>query len=116
MGNWEINFYTTNSGRAPVIDYIKEQEIKRRVAIYNAIELIEEFGIGKSHLVARKIKGKLYQGLYEWKIYSSRIIYFLPTGKTCVLVHAFTKQKNKTPQFELDTARKRMKDYLRWLK
>lgn len=113
MNNWEIKFYKTDSGRVPVSDYIEEQEIKRRVAIYNAINLVEEFGIEESHLAARKIKGKPYKGLYEWKIDSSRIIYFLLSGKTCVLVHAFTKQKNKTPQFELVTARKRMLDYLR---
>lgn len=112
MSNWEIIFYTTNSGRVPVIDYIEEQEIKRRVDIYNAINLIEEFGIEESLLAARKIRGKPYQGLYEFKVKNSRVIYFLQKGKVIVLVHAFTKQKNKTPQCELDTARKRMINYI----
>jgi len=51
------------------------------------------------------------KGLYELRIDSTRIIYFLFTGRRFVLVHGFTKKSKETPKRELEVARKRMKDY-----
>jgi len=58
-------------------------------------------------------RGKKDKKLYELKISSSRIIYFIASEKKFVLVHGFTKKSNKTPKKELSTARKRMRDYFR---
>lgn len=116
MDYWEVKYYLTRSGKNPVMEYILLQEVKRANNIDNALRLLREFGIAESQLDAKKLKGETYKGLYELKIDSSRIIYFLHTGRRFILVHAFTKKTNKTPKVELETARKRMKDYLRWLK
>ncbi|MHB1347731.1 MAG: type II toxin-antitoxin system RelE/ParE family toxin [Candidatus Humimicrobiaceae bacterium] len=113
MNQWVIIFYSTNSDNIPVIEYIKAQEAKRANEIYNALILLKEFGIEKSLLAARKLKGKFCNGLYELKIDTSRILYFLHTDRRFIMVHAFTKKKNKTPRIELEIAIRRMKDYLR---
>lgn len=109
---WEIVYYKTNSGRIPVLDYIELQEALKIVKIRNAFRLLIEFGVEDSLLDTKKIKGNRYRGLYQLKIESSRIIYFIVRSNKFVLVHAFTKKTNKTPKQELETARKRMKDYL----
>jgi len=111
--NWKVNYYLTCSGKNPVLEYILSQEVTRINDINNALRLLEEFGIEKSQLKARKLKGRTYKGLHELRIDSSRIIYFLHTGREFILVHAFTKKSNKTPKVELEIARKRMKDCLR---
>ena len=110
--NWNITYYKTNSGKVPVIDYIVNQKPVRIKKIKNALRLLREFGIEESQLDARKLKGKKYKGLHELKIDSSRIIYFLYTGRKFVLVHGFIKKSKKTPVRELEIARKRMKDYI----
>ena len=110
---WEVTYYKTSSGRVPVLDYIESQETERIAKIRNAFRLLREFGIGESQLDTRKIKGKKDKKLYELKISSSRIIYFIVSEKKFVLVHGFTKKSNKTPKKELSTARKRMRDYFR---
>ena len=110
--NWNITYYKTNSGKVPVIDYIVNQKPVRIKKIKNALRLLREFGIEESQLDARKLKGKKYKGLHELKIDSSRIIYFLFTGRKFVLVHGFIKKSKKTPIRELEVARKRMKDYI----
>ncbi len=43
--DWSITYYKTNSGRVPVVDYIKTQEPKRIIKIRNALRLLREFGI-----------------------------------------------------------------------
>lgn len=110
---WEVTYYKTSSGRVPVLDYIESQETERIAKIRNAFRLLREFGIGESQLDTRKIRGKKDKKLYELKISSSRIIYFITSEKKFVLVHGFTKKSNKTPKKELSTARKRMRDYFR---
>lgn len=116
MDYWEVKYYLTRSGKNPVMEYILSQEVERANNIDNALRLLREFGIAESLLDTKKLKGKIYKGLHELKIDSSRIIYFLYTGRKFILVHAFTKKKDKTPKVELETARKRMEEYLRWLK
>jgi len=91
---------------------MQKQEVERRNSIDNALRLLREFGIEESLLDSRKLKGKPNNGLYELRIDSSRIIYFLHTGRRFILLNGFTKQKGRTPKKELDTARKRMKDYI----
>jgi len=110
--NWNISYYKTNSGKVPVIDYIETQEPERISKIRNSLRLLREFGIAESQLNARKLRGVKYKGIHELKIDSSRIIYFLYTGRKFVLLHAFTKKSKKTPVRELEVARKRMKDYI----
>lgn len=110
--NWKVAYYKTNSGKVPVIDYIETQEPGRIKKIRNALRLLREFGIEESQLNARKLKGKNYKGLHELKIDSSRIIYFLFTGRKFVLVHGFTKKSEETHGRELEIARKRMMDYI----
>lgn len=111
--NWNIIYYKNSSGKIPVIEYIESQEIERANNILNAFRLLKEFEISESLLDSRKLKGKPYKGLYELKVDSSRIIYFLYTGRVFVLTHAFTKKSNKTPKIELEIAKKRMLDFLR---
>lgn len=111
--DWEIIYYKKSSGKIPVIDYIKSQEIELANKILNALRLLKEFGISESLLDARKLKGERNKGLYELKIDSSRIIYFLQTDRKFVLVHAFTKKSDKTPKIELEIAKRRMKDFMR---
>ena len=113
MCNWKVIYYKTNSGRVPVVEYIQSQEVERASNISNAIRLLREFGIGESLLDSRKLTGKPYRGLYELRVNSSRIIYFLHIGREFVLLHGFTKQKNKTPKTELEKAKQRMKKFLR---
>ena len=110
--NWNVTYFRTNSGKVPVIDYIETQKPECIKKIRNALRLLREFGIEESQLNARKLKGRKYKGLHELKIDSSRIIYFLFTGRKFVLVSGFTKKSKGTPKRELEIARKRMSDYI----
>ena len=43
---------------------------------------------------------------------NGRVIYFVYTGKTLILLHGFTKKTQRTPAKEIRIAETRMKDYL----
>jgi len=63
------------------------------------------------------VKGDKYKGLWELRIeFASnifRVFYFLPQKDCVILLHGFTKKKQKTPPKELDVALERMKECLR---
>lgn len=43
--DWVINYYKTDSGKIPVLDYMELQEPERIIRIRNALRLLKEFGI-----------------------------------------------------------------------
>jgi DNA-binding XRE family transcriptional regulator len=63
----------------------------------------------------KNIKGSKNKDLYELKIkfssYISRIFYFSYEQNTFILLHGFVKKSNKTPERELERARKYKIDY-----
>jgi len=69
--------------------------------------LVKEFGIELGQPFLKPIKDKIW----EMKPGSSRILYFVHTGKKFVLLHGFTKNTRKTPPKEIRLAVKRKKEY-----
>ncbi|MDP3298104.1 MAG: type II toxin-antitoxin system RelE/ParE family toxin [Thermodesulfovibrionia bacterium] len=55
---------------------------------------------------------KLFEIRIKDKTNIHRILYFTFTGRKFVLLHGFTKKTEKTPRGEIETALKRMNDYL----
>ena len=55
---------------------------------------------------ARKLKG--VEKLWELRPGRHRVIYFYYQGNKAVLLHAFKKQSQKTPEKEIEVARQRM--------
>lgn len=104
---WTILTYETSSGEKPVDLFIKRQQSQARSKIIHNVRLLQAYGnmLGMPH---SKVLGK---GLYELRIRGReelRILYFFKQ-KTIYLLHAFKKQKQHTPQKEIELAFLRMK-------
>ena len=58
----------------------------------------------------------IYSGCHELRIKDKtgayRVIYFIKVEDAIYLIHAFKKKTEKTPQREIDLAKKRIKDIL----
>ena len=106
-----VKFYETVSGRCPVLDYVDKQPVRVQARILEALSSIEESGLKASRVTFKQIKGKLW----EIKIRfggAHRIFYVMADKKTLVLLHAFLKKTNKTPQREIETAMTRMAEII----
>ena len=105
---WQINFYEDHRGKSPVLEFINALPAGDRAKINNALRLLAEFGtqLGMPH--ARPIEGKLW----ELRPGSNRLFYFLYTGKTFVILHGFRKQTMRTPEREIEIAKRRMIELL----
>lgn len=105
---WTVLTYETSRGEKPVDLFIKKQQPQARAKIIHNIRLLQEYGnmLGMPH---SKMLGR---GLCELRIRGKeelRILYCFKQ-KTIYLLHAFKKQKQQTPQKEIELAFLRMKD------
>jgi phage-related protein len=105
---WHVVFYTTPSGRSPVLEYVNALSVLEQVEVRNAVRLLEEYGIKLGMPEARHVQGKLW----ELRPTAHRLLYFAHVEHTFVILHAFHKQTNKTPKQDLELALRRMGEYL----
>jgi phage-related protein len=105
-------FYRTKQGAEPVRDFIRALVREDRRIIGNDIATVE-FGwpIGKPKCAPL--------GMSLWEVRSNlssnriaRVLFILHEDEM-VLLHGFIKKTQKTPQNDLDLARKRMKEVTR---
>jgi phage-related protein len=107
---WAVEFYTDARDRSPVGEFLDALPKLERVEARNAIRLLQEFGtqLGMPH--ARPLTG--HRKLWELRAGPNRLLYFAFIGRRCVILHGFRKQTRKTPARALETAERRMADFL----
>lgn len=111
----EVVFYQTEAGNEPAKDWLVELSREDRKLMGTAIKEAE-FGWPLGLPVVRKMGANLWevrQNLTGKKI--GRMLFTVdnetdPSGM--VLLHGFVKKSQKTPKTDLDTAKKRLKDYM----
>lgn len=114
---FDVEFYMKSNGEIPVQNFLYSLEPKLRAKAFKDIELLHTMGNDLKEPYVKPIKGKKNKGLYELRIkFSSdiaRIFYFTYYNNKYVLLHGFIKKVMKTPENEIDRARKYMEDYKR---
>ena len=114
--DWKVAYYQRENGTEPVSEFIATLPAKHAAKALWEIDLLEKFGTSLRMPYSKAIEGEKYRGLFELRIQQgsdiSRIFYVLPVGNKFVLLHGFVKKGQKTPPRELDTALRRMKDYI----
>ena len=110
--DWQVEFYIDKKGNAPVNEFIQAQSKKAIAEIFHVLDLLIDFNLTLAMPYIRKI-GK--SGLRELRIRHGsdlyRIFYFTFTQRKFILLHAFLKKRNKTPEADKAIALKRMDDY-----
>jgi len=113
MKRWKIDYYLTFSGHEPVREFIDDLELKAKARAYNTFELLAELGVNLKFPHAKKVTGT---PLWELRILgdvSLRFFYVVKMGQSFLILHGFSKRKQKTPKNEIKTAMERLKDYKR---
>lgn len=113
----QLVFYKKENGKVPVQDFLYSLSPKLRAKAFRDIELLKDMGSELHEPYVKAIKGKENKGLYELRIKFSndiaRIFYFTYFNNRYVLLHGFIKKTMKTPEKEIEQARKYMEDYKR---
>jgi phage-related protein len=105
---WQIHFYEDHRGKSPVLDFIDSLSPIDKAKVNNILRLLEEFGTNLGMPHARRLEGRLW----ELRPGDNRLFYCLYMEQKFVILHCFRKQSMKTPEKEIATALRRMKEIL----
>jgi phage-related protein len=103
---WQIHFYEDRRGKSPGLEFINSLSPKDRAKVNNVFRLLEEFGTNLGMPHARRIEGRPW----ELRPGDNHLFYFLYLERKFVILHGFRKQSMKTPEKEIATALRRMKE------
>lgn len=113
MTKYKVIFYKTSSEREIITDFIDSFSNKIVYKIKSDIRLLEEYGL--TLLSTSKVKKIIGQSnLYELRIKSSvqiRLFFAYIHPNIILIVNGFIKKTNKTPDKEIETAIKRIKEF-----
>ncbi len=104
--------FRSERGNEPVADFLSSLSDKDRVKATQQIKLLVEFGVMLKEPYSRQVQGKIRELRTSDKVGEIRILYFPYKDKTFVLLNAFVKKTQKTPQKEIETAVKRMQNLI----
>ncbi len=109
---WNIDYYQSGTGKSPVEGFIDSLDAKSRARIATTLDLLEEFGISLGMPYAKHLEKQLWELRVRHGRNRYRIIYFLDTGQTFILLHGFTKKTGPIPRTDMKMAESRRDDYL----
>lgn len=111
-GNWSVVYYTTEQGDSPVEQFLDSLDLKTQARFDWAIEQLRTRNVMAGEPLVRHLEGKLWELRRESQTNIFRLLYFFFTGRRIVFVHGFQKKTQKTPWSEIDTAQKRMQEFI----
>lgn len=100
-----VRFYQTNSGQEPVRKYLQQLPVKEAAELGVAIEELACAGPRAGFIDVRQLRWKLW----EVRVGHHRILFAQIRDAETILLHAYKKQKQRTPNREIDLALWRLK-------
>lgn len=110
---WTIVFYIDAQGNSLVETFLSGLDLKTQVRFEWSMEQLRVRNVRASEPLVKHIEGKLWElrRASSGNIY--RVLYFFHTGRQIVFLHGFQKKSQKTPRREIETAQRRLDDFLR---
>lgn len=109
---WHIEYYESRTGKSPVGEFIDSLDAKSRARVARTLDLLEEFGISLGMPYAKHLEKQLWELRIRHGRNRYRIIYFLYTEQTFILLHGLTKKTGPMPRAAIEIAESRRDDYL----
>lgn len=114
---YNIEFYEDSNGNSELWDFLESLRVKaatskdariqyKQLSLY--IQLLEDNGTRLNENITKH----LADDIWELRPGSNRVLFFYFKDSTFVLLHHFRKRTQKTPQREIERAKKERDDYL----
>ncbi len=106
-----IEFYETENGRTPVLDFLMSLDPKMRAKVGAMMQLLEE----KGPELRKPYTEHLGNGIFELRAIQgnniSRTLFFFYAEQRIIITNGFIKKTGKTPPKEISLAKARRKDF-----
>jgi len=112
MQNFEVLFYQKEDGKIPVEEFILSLNLKVQAKVFRYLELLEKEGNNLREPFSKPIG----EGIFEIRPHANgvyiRILYFFVSGGKVIVTNGFVKKTNKTPNEQIELAKRYREDYL----
>ncbi len=112
MRNFEVIAYTKKDGSVPVNEFLYTVSEKMRAKILKEFDLLADYGNELREPYTKHIEDGIFELRIKLGTDISRVMYFFYIEKRIILTNGFIKKRQKTPQNEIDIAKKYRQDYL----
>ena len=113
---YKINFYKDTSGREPVREYLdklaEKGDKQSRVKLNKIRDYMKILSIHGTYAGEPYVKNVIGD-IWELRPKNERILFFGWTGAQFIMLHSFVKKSNKTPQREINQAKRNMHDFIK---
>jgi len=113
LRKFDVNFYKEENGDCPVEQFLDSLDNKMKAKILKMIMLLQQNG----NELREPYSKSLGDGIFELRVKHAtditRILYFFVIGNKIILTNGFVKKAQKTPQGEIELAKKYRDDFLR---
>ena len=111
---YKIKFHTdVKTGKSPVLEYIENLREKERMKIFKYVDFLRQQKGYVDEPYSKHIRGKIRELRVDFSQNRYRILYFIFIGKIIVVLHAFPKKTDKTPEGEIRKAEENYYDVLK---
>lgn len=109
---YRVYYYINHKGKEPVKEYIDRLSKKEQLKVFTYLELLKDKKGYLDEPYSKHIKGKIRELRVDFSKNHHRIFYFTFIGKKIILLSAFLKKTNRTPQKEIKKAINNYQDFL----
>lgn len=113
FGMREVRFYTTQSGKSPVVEFLDSLNGQQTQKITWVLQLLEELDVVPTSYLKKLVNT---ENIWEVRVQSGsnifRLLGFFDGDDLVVLNHGFQKKTQKTPMKAIRLAEQRRRDYL----
>lgn len=115
MEDLSFEFYTRPNGHTEFQEYLDSLNAKARAKLLARIYMVSKYGIsvGIQHDWVKSLDNNLYEIRSRVSNNQQRGLYFHVEANNYIITHGFTKKTQKTPQREINHAKKLRAEYLK---
>jgi phage-related protein len=109
-----VEFYLTDSGRCPVMEFLEQIKVSDPGDFAAVIAGLAKLRNRQNH--REPLSKSVGEGLFELRHVgklNTRVLWFFMKGRRIVAVHAIRNKSQAIPAREFQTARQRMHDWLK---
>lgn len=113
MAKVKVIFYELSNGTYPAQDFIDGLDMKMQAKMIRTIAMLQENGTDLRMPYSEHLEDGIFELRAKVGTNISRVMYFFFDGGNAILTNGFIKKTQKTPQGELNKAKRYKADYLR---
>ena len=113
MPRFEVDFYERENGEQPAKEFMLSLDKKLRAKLADTIMILQDNGYELREPYSKHIS----EGIFELRAKQgsdiTRVMYFFYVDRHIILTNGFIKKTQKTPQSEIEKAKRYRSDYLK---